>query len=89
MTPYEQDPNDVLDYPFDWSTHLGVDTITTSQFIADAGVTVESDAILDNQNTIVWLSGVTEGKRYGVTNRVETLGGRTKDWTIFILGKVQ
>lgn len=90
MTPYEQDPNATLDYPFDWSEWLasaGNDTIQSSQFIADSGITVESDAILDESNTIVWLSGPVEGKRYGVTNRIDTVGGRTEDWTIYVLGK--
>lgn len=89
MTPFEQDPNDVLDYPFDWSSFLGSDTIQSSQFIADGGIMVESDAILDDSNTVVWLSGGTENKRYGVTNRIVTAGDRTKDWTIYVLVKGQ
>lgn len=89
MTPFEQDPSDVLDYPFDWSLFLGSDTIQSSQFIADSGITVESDAILDTAHTVVWLSGPTAGRRYAVTNRIVTAGNRTKDWTIFILGKEQ
>lgn len=89
MTPFEQDPSDVLDYPFDWSLFLGSDTIQSSQFIADSGITVESDAILDTTHTVIWLSSPTAGRRYAVTNRIVTAGNRTKDWTIFILGKEQ
>ena len=89
MTPFEQDPNDVLDYPFDWSAFLGGDTIQSSQFLADSGITVESDAILDSSHTVVWLSQPEAGKRYAVTNRIVTAGDRTKDWTIYVLGKEQ
>jgi len=87
MTPFNQDPNATLDYPFDWSTYLAGDTIQTSQFIVDSGIMVESDAILDPANTVIWLSGVAKGKRYAVTNRIVTVGGREDDWTIYVLGK--
>jgi hypothetical protein len=87
MTPFIQDPQAVLDYPFDWSTYLAGDTIQTSQFIVDSGIMVESDAILDPANTVIWLSGVVKGKRYAVTNRIVTIGGREDDWTIYVLGK--
>ena len=88
MTPFIQDPNAVLDYPFDWSTYLGGDdTIQTSTFVADSGVVVESDAILNPLTTVVWLSGGTKGKRYSITNHVLTVGGREDDWTIYVLVK--
>jgi hypothetical protein len=89
MTPFTQDPNAVLDYPFDWSVYLAQinDTIQTSQFIVDSGIVVESDAILNPANTVVWLSGAVKGKRYAVTNHILTAGGREDDWTIYVLGK--
>lgn len=87
MTPFTQDPQAVLDYPFDWSTALAGDTIQTSEFVADSGITVESDAILDSENTIVWLSGGTRNKRYAITNHILTTGGREDDWTIYVLVK--
>lgn len=87
MTPFEQDPQGVLDYPFNWSTALGDDPIQTSQFSADSGIMVESDAILDTSNTVVWLSGGTRNKRYAVTNHILTVGGREDDWTIYVLVK--
>lgn len=89
MTPFTQDPQAVLDYPFDWSARLGSDTIQTSAFVADAGLTVESDTILDPVNTVVWLSGGTRNKRYAVTNHVLTAGGRDDEWTIYVLVKEQ
>lgn len=88
MTPFIQDPQAVLDYPFDWSIYLaGGDTIQTSVFVADSGVVVESDTILDPLTTVVWLSGGTKGKRYAVTNHVLTVGGRDDEWTIYVLVK--
>ncbi|HTG95709.1 MAG TPA: hypothetical protein VL866_24115 [Pyrinomonadaceae bacterium] len=87
MTPFIQDPNAVLDYPFDWSTYLAGDTIQTSVFSADSGIMVESDAILDPSNTVVWLSGGVKGKRYAITNHVKTAGAREDDWTIYVLVK--
>lgn len=89
MTPFIQDPQATLDYPFDWSARLGDDVIQSSQFTADSGITIESDAVLDDSNTIVWLSGGTRGKRYGVTNHIVTTGGRDDDWTIYVLVKEQ
>lgn len=89
MTPFIQDPQATLDYPFDWSARLGDDPIQTSQFVADAGIMVESDALLDAANTIVWLSGGTRNKRYAVTNHILTVGGREDDWTIYVLVKEQ
>lgn len=86
MTPFIQDPQDVLDYPFDWSQALGDDAIQTSQFTADSGIMVESDAIVDNQHTVVWLSGGTRNKRYAVTNHVTT-HTREMDWTMYVLVK--
>jgi hypothetical protein len=90
MTPFIQDPQATLDYPFDWSDYLvqlGNDTIQTSAFTVDSGIMVESDAILDPSNTVVWLSGGVKGKRYAVTNHVLTAGGREDDWTIYVLVK--
>lgn len=86
ITPFIQDPDAVLDYPFDWSTYLAGDTIQSSTFVADDNdIVIESDAILDTEHTVVWLSGGTKGKRYAITNHVLTTGGREDDWTIYVL----
>lgn len=89
MTPFIQDPQATLDYPFDWSARLGNDSIQASAFVADAGFTVESDEVVDTSNTVVWLSGGTRNKRYAVTNHITTVGGREDDWTIYVLVKEQ
>lgn len=89
MTPYIQDPQAVLDYPFDWSARLGDDLIEFSQFSADSGFTIESDAKLDGSHTVVWLSGGTRNKRYAVKNHIVTTGGRDDEWTIYVLVKEQ
>lgn len=91
MTPFIQDPQAKLDYPFDWSARIGDDVIQTSQFVADSGITVESDAILDSSNTIVWLSANAgaKNKRFAITNHILTEGGRDDEWTIYVLVKEQ
>lgn len=87
MIPFIQDPQAILDYPFDWSAALNGDPIQTSTFTADSGFIIESDDMLNNQNTVVWVSGGTRNKRYAVTNHILTEGGREDDWTIYVLVK--
>jgi len=70
----------------DWSSYLGTDTITFSNWTADSGIMVESDSF-DNTSATIWLSGGREGKRYAITNHVLTAGGREDDWTIYVLVK--
>lgn len=86
MTPFIHDPQAVLDYVVDWSTYLGADTISTSSWTADSGITVESDEF-DDTSTTIWLSGGTRNHRYGLTNHILTAGGRDDEWTIYVLVK--
>lgn len=81
---YLKDPSAVLDYVVDWGTWMATgDTITTSEFIAETGITVDSDDH-DDTTATVWLSGGTVGEIYEVTNRITTDQGRTDDRTIRI-----
>ena len=74
-----KDPNDVLDYLFYWSTWLASgETISTSTWTVDSGLTKDTDSKTDDTTTI-WLSGGTAGTSYTVTNRITTSQGRTKD----------
>ena len=80
-----KDPDEVLDYQIDWSTLLGTDTIITSTWVfADA----QDNALVMDSNThttttaTVWLSAGTAGTTYQLTNRITTLGGRTRDQTM-------
>jgi hypothetical protein len=80
---YLKDPAAVLDYQIDWSSWLGVDTITSSSWTASTGLTVDSDSNTTTTAT-VWVSGGTAGTTYQLTNRITTAGGRTDERTISI-----
>lgn len=80
-----KDPDDVIDFKFDWSGHLallvgGPDTIDTSSFAlvtAGSGMAIESEAN-DDDSATVWLSGgYDDGKVHYVSNTIVTVGGRT------------
>lgn len=83
MDPFTKDPDAVLDYKIDWSSWLGTDTITASSWTAEDGITIDSNEF-DDTETVVWLSGGTEGYRYVVTNHITTAGGREDDRSIKI-----
>jgi hypothetical protein len=81
-------PNDVLDYPFDWTDWLASisDTIATSvSNVTDA----TSQAVVASEShtytkAVVWVGGGIDGKTAAVTNRITTTGGRTAERTIYI-----
>lgn len=82
---FNKDPDEVLDYGFDWSNWLeDNDTISSSSWTVPSGITKNSSS-----NTItttnVFLSGGTAGKAYDITNRIVTAGGRTADRTMTII----
>lgn len=78
-----KDPDAVLDYPFDWSTWLDGDTISSHTITADSGITVDSSSATTSVVT-VWLSGGTAGASYSVACRITTAAGRTDERTIRI-----
>jgi len=83
-----KDPDEVLDYDWDWEVKFGgEDTILTSQFIVEGPDTA---LVIGTGNQVptytqtrskIWLSSGTLGKTYKITNRVTTALGRTMDWT--------
>jgi len=76
---HKKDPDATLDWIFDWNSWLGpFETITNSEFVVDAGITVESSTFT-NKTATVWLSGGTEGQVYRVTNRITSSDGRIDD----------
>ena len=84
MNQFTKDPNETLDFTFDWSSWLpSGDTISTSVFTVDAGITNASSSNTTTTATI-FLSGGTAGTRYKVANRITTGGGRTAERTIII-----
>lgn len=85
---FVQDSNAVLDYVVDWSAWLVGDTISTSTFTADTGLTVGTTSHTTTTAT-VWISGGTTGQKYNVVNRITTVGGRTNDHTLIFKIKEQ
>ena len=83
-TKHQKDPGAKLDWVFTWGAWLTAgETISTSEFIVDAGLTIESDSNTATSATI-WLSGGRAGVTYKVTNRVTTSAGRIEDLSINI-----
>jgi len=75
-----KDPSDTTSYGFDYTT-LGWlasgDTLDTSSWSSDAGITLVSDTFTDTQANVL-ISGGTSGVDYVVTNTITTDNGLTK-----------
>lgn len=80
---HTKDVDAVLDYTVDWSAWLDGDTISTSTWEADDGITIDSDTNTATTAT-VWLSGGTLGATYRITNHIVTAAGREDDRTITV-----
>lgn len=85
-----KDPDEVLDYGWDWTDWLAGDTISTSIWTSPAGITVGNGGngapVPSNTTTTtkVWLLGGTAGLNYTLTNRITTAAGRTGDRSLVI-----
>jgi hypothetical protein len=82
---FAQAPDALLDYTVDWSSELQTDTINTSTWVCDSGLTISNESVPDTQHTIVWCSGGTLGQSYNVTNTITSNGGRTEDKTFTVV----
>lgn len=80
---YPKTAAELLDYGWDWSSWLGVDTLLSSAWIVDAGITVSGQSN-DESSTKLWLSGGDLAIRYRITNRVTTLAGRTAERSFWV-----
>ena len=69
-------PTEVLDYVHDMTNELGVDTVSTSSWVLDSGITKDSDSTTTTAAT-AWISGGTLGVTYKLTNTLVTVSGRT------------
>ena len=69
-------PNEVLDYVHDLTAELGVDTISTSAWVLDSGITKDSDSNTTTAAT-AWISGGTLGVTHKLTSTIVTASGRT------------
>jgi len=76
-----KDSEELLDYDIRWARWLGTDTINTSTWRADDGITIAGSEHTST-DAKVWLSGGTEGVSYTVTNTISTAAGRTAVRTI-------
>ena len=83
MQQFVKDPQEVLDYQIDWSDWLDTDTISTSAWVVQTGITKDSSSNTTTTAT-VWLSGGTNGSRYVITNTITTSDGRTAERSFII-----
>lgn len=74
---FTKDPQDVLDYLFDFSDDMAVDgdTITNHTITIDGGLTLDNEARTTTGVT-VWLSGGTIGQQVKVDCLAITNAGR-------------
>lgn len=85
MKTFVKDPQAVLDYGFDWSLWLAGDTIDTSTWSVDSGITiVPASEVHDTTTTTVFLQDGVQGQKYKLTNTITTAAGRTDERTILI-----
>lgn len=77
---WPQDPDEKLDYMVKWKKWLGSDTIAASTWIVEDGLDVASPSpTFTDTEAVIWLSGGRAGRRYVVTNRITTAGGRVRE----------
>lgn len=87
---FTKDPDEILDYKFDWSDWLNGDTISTRTVTVASGLTKDSDSITDTSTSVtVWLSGGSIGASYSVACKVVTAAGRTAERTVTIVVKTK
>ena len=83
-------PDATLDYRQDWSDWLGTgDTIVTSGWTVETGITIDSEANSSTAATCV-LSGGTLGKTYKIENTITTANGldETMEWFLKIQNRL-
>lgn len=91
METKNKDPQDELDYTFDWTDWLATgETISDYTVTVPQGLTVGTGAKATSESSgivTVWLSGGTLGEIYTLVCNIETNAGRKKDWSGKILIK--
>lgn len=80
-----KDPDAILDYKMDWEDVMNLvqpaDSISTSSWVTDGTMTIDSDSSTALTAT-VWLSGGTLNTFERVVNTIITTGGRKHVKTI-------
>ncbi len=85
MKAFVKDPDATLDYSFDWGPWLQNDTISTSNWTVESGISiVPASETFDTTTTTAFISGGAEGEKYLVTNRITTVGSRTDERSFII-----
>lgn len=80
MKGFVKDPQAILDYSLDWGPWLDGDTISTSNWVVESPLVIESGTeSFDSTTTVLFISGGTAGQTYLVTNTITTAGGRTDE----------
>jgi len=75
-TTYQKTSAEILDYTVDWASFLSTDTISTSTWTLDTGITKVSDSHTTTTCT-AFISGGSTDRTYMLTNVIVTAGGRT------------
>ena len=76
---FTKQPNDVIDYDFDYGDWLvSGDDLQSAAITIDAGITLDSYSV-SADNVKVWISGGTDGETYLATCLATTEGGREKE----------
>ena len=80
-----KDPNEVLDYGFNWADYLATtgDTIVSQTEVVQTGITKDSATLVGDIHQIV-LSAGTLGDVYRVQSRITTLSGNVANRSIYI-----
>jgi hypothetical protein len=87
---FVKDAADVVDYVIDWSAVLASgETISTSTWAVDTGITADSNTNTDTTTTI-WISGGTERPAgYKAYNTIVTSASRTfKRYIVITIGPI-
>ena len=80
-----KDPDEILDYAFDWSSWLATgETISTRTISVESGLTESSTDTESSGVVTVWLSGGTVGNEYDVACKIVTSASRTAERTMTI-----
>lgn len=82
------DPDDIIDYPFDWTQWLansgdGLDTIVSALATFDTGL-VQHQIGSDARHVTIWMKQGTRGKTQRLTCQITTTQGRKKSCSIYL-----
>lgn len=76
-----KDPQEYLDFVFDWTDRLGEDTIDTATVSVVSGSVTIDDFEFTNKTVTVWLNGGEEGESCPILCEIQTAGGRLRQQT--------